>query len=83
MDAPKKQNSRREPALERAIELAGGPARLSRFITEHHKQPISAQAICDWKRCPPARVLLVESATGGRVTRHDLRPDLYPLEQAA
>lgn len=76
----------RDPALERAIEAAGGPAELARFITEH-QGPISAQAVCDWKRCPPARVLIVERATGTdghgrpRVARHELRPDLYPAEE--
>lgn len=76
-------------ALERAIAAAGGPAALARFITEHQEK-ITAQAICDWKRCPPKRVLLVERAAGvdpetGRpkVSRHELRPDLYPVEAAA
>lgn len=67
----------RDPALERAIESAGGPAELARFITEHHTK-ITAQAICDWKRCPPGRVLVVERASG--VPRHELRPDIYPDE---
>lgn len=79
---------KRDPALDRAITAAGGPAELARFITEH-QGPITAQAICDWKRCPPARVLTVEKAAGVdghgklRVSRHELRPDLYPEEQAA
>lgn len=78
----------RDAALTRAIEVAGGPAELARFITENHEQ-ITAQAVCDWKRCPPRRVLLVERATVDpetgqpQVTRHDLRPDLYPVEAAA
>ena len=70
----------RDPALERAIEAAGGPAELARFITEHHER-ITAQAICDWRRCPPTRVLIVEKASG--VSRHKLRPDIYPQERAA
>lgn len=69
----------RDAALERAIRLAEGPAALARFITEHYGQ-ITAQAICDWKRCPAPRVLQVEAATNGEVTRHELRPDLYPDE---
>lgn len=72
----------RDPALERAIRLAGGPAALARFISEQY-EPITAQAICDWRRCPPLRVLQVEKATAGEVNRHELRPDLYPNEQAA
>jgi len=78
----------RDESLLRAIELAGGPAALARFITAlDGQEPITAQAICDWKRCPPKRVIAVERATqvDGKplVGRHELRPDLYPLEQAA
>lgn len=79
---------KRDPALARAIDFAGGPAELARFITEHQEK-ITAQAVCDWKRCPPARVIVVERATADpdtgqpRVTRHELRPDVYPAEQAA
>lgn len=29
------------------------------------------------------RVLKIEAATEGKVSRHDLRPDLYPRESAA
>jgi DNA-binding transcriptional regulator YdaS (Cro superfamily) len=80
----------RDEALTRAIDAAGGPAALARFITEQPGQDsCTAQAISDWKRCPPRRVLVVERATGTdgngkvRVSRHELRPDLYPEEQAA
>lgn len=34
-------------------------------------------------RVPAERVLDIERATGGKVSRHDLRPDLYPVEEAA
>lgn len=50
----------------------GGPSALARALG------VTAQAICDWKRCPPRRVLAVEAATRGIVTRYRLRPDLYP-----
>lgn len=80
----------RDPALERAIEAAGGPAELARFITATPGQePITAQAICDWKRCPPKRVIVTERATGTdghgkpRVSRFELRPDLYPEDEQA
>jgi len=75
-------NEERDDALLRAIELAGGPAALARFISEHYES-ITAQAVCDWKRCPPKRVLQVEKAVDARVGRHELRPDLYPQGQAA
>lgn len=72
----------RDQALQRAIDEAGGPAELARFITENYEK-ISAQAICDWKRCPPRRVIAVEQATKGRVKRHELRPDIFPKERRA
>lgn len=72
----------KEAVLERAIEAAGGPAALARFINDKFDQPITAQAICDWKRIPPLRVLQVEAATGNRVSRFELRPDIYPPAKA-
>ena len=36
-----------------------------------------------YRRVGAERALQVEAATGGKVTRHDLRPDLYPRENAA
>jgi DNA-binding transcriptional regulator YdaS (Cro superfamily) len=41
-----------------------------------------AEQRADFK-VPAERVLLIEAATGGRVSRHELRPDLYPLEKIA
>lgn len=58
-------------ALDEAIERAGGRAMLGRALD------ISGQAISQWDRCPAERVLAVEAASG--VSRHRLRPDLYPL----
>lgn len=59
-----------EQALIRAVEKAGGASGLGRVLG------ISSQAISQWRRCPAERVLAVEAASG--VSRHDLRPDLYP-----
>jgi DNA-binding transcriptional regulator YdaS (Cro superfamily) len=39
---------------------------------------ISPAAVSQWDRVPAERVLEVERATG--VSRHELRPDLYPVE---
>ncbi|GJE44840.1 transcriptional regulator [Methylobacterium soli] len=61
-----------EAALKLAVEKAGGPAALGRVLG------ISGAAISQWQICPPLRVLAVENASG--VSRHDLRPDLYPAE---
>jgi DNA-binding transcriptional regulator YdaS (Cro superfamily) len=35
--------------------------------------------MCRTGHVPAARVLAIEAATRGEVTRHMLRPDLYPL----
>ncbi len=57
-----------------AVEAAGGQSRLARLLGI--KQP----TICCWAKVPPLRVLQIEKLTG--VSRHLLRPDLYPLEDA-
>jgi len=62
----------RDGALERAITEAGGTAALARTIN------VTPQAISQWDRVPAERALAVEQATGGKVTRHELRPDIYP-----
>ena len=62
----------RDEALERAITEAGGVAALARAIN------VTSQAISQWDRVPAERVIAVEAASGGRVSRHELRADLYP-----
>jgi len=62
----------RDAALDRAITEAGGTAALARTIN------VTPQAVSQWDRVPAERALAVEQATGGKVTRHELRPDLYP-----
>lgn len=64
--------AKRISALDRAIAIAGGTAALANWIG------VTSQAISQWKRIPPGRVIAIERATG--VSRHDLRPDLYPRE---
>jgi len=39
--------------------------------------------MCSTGRVPAERVLAIENATDGVISRHELRPDLYPVEQAA
>lgn len=63
-----------EDALRHAIEAAGGKTALARALG------ITYQAIDQWRRVPALRVLDVEAATGGRVTRHALRPEIYGPE---
>ena len=46
---------------------------------------VKYQSVQRWIKhgLPAERVLCVEKATNGGVTRHELRPDLYPLEGSA
>ena len=42
---------------------------------------ITPGAVRQWREVPPSRVLNVEALTG--IPRHELRPDLYPRDEAA
>jgi len=64
----------KEKHLQRAIVAAGGVSRLAKQLQ------VTSQAVSQWSKAPAQRVLEIEKAAGGEVTRHDLRPDLYPLE---
>jgi DNA-binding transcriptional regulator YdaS (Cro superfamily) len=47
---------------------------------------IGDMAISGWKRrgrIPASRVLEIERITNGQVTRHEMRPDLYPVERVS
>lgn len=57
--------------LERAINEVGSAAELSRMLG------IKPSAICPWERCPAEHVMEVEYRTEGKVTRYQLRPDIY------
>ena len=60
--------------LGRAIRAAGNAGNLARQLG------INPQAISQWDKVPPLRVLEVERWTG--VPRHELRPDIYPPPMA-
>ena len=55
----------------KAVKKAGGVTSLARKLGIKHN------AFYVWKRVPAERVLEIERITG--ISRHDLRPDLYPL----
>jgi len=61
-----------DPRLDKARQAAGGRnADLARLLG------ISPSAISQWVRVPYRRALQIEARTAGRVTRAELRPDLF------
>jgi DNA-binding transcriptional regulator YdaS (Cro superfamily) len=61
-------------AISRAAFIAGGQSALARSIG---CTPQAVQVWCSSGRVPAERVLVIEKLT--KVSRHELRPDLYPL----
>ena len=58
-------------AVRRAVDLAGGATKVAEAFG------ISPQAVSKWPWCPSKRVLKLEALTGSRVTRYELRADMY------
>lgn len=57
-----------------AIEICGGQRKLA------NKLNVTQQAVSKWLHnvVPASHVVSIEKATERKVTRYDLRPDLYP-----
>ena len=61
-----------DPGLAKARQAAGGRyADLARLLG------ITPAAVSQWVRVPYRRALQIEARTAGRVTREELRPDLF------
>lgn len=61
-------------ALDKAIESAGGVGKLASAIDT------TQNVVSNWRlrgQVPANRCASIESATGGAVTRYDLRPDVF------
>lgn len=71
------------PHPQRAADLVAGQSELARRLStpDNTLTPQAVGAWCRSGRVPAERVLDIERATNGQVTRHQLRPDLYPLER--
>ncbi len=68
--------------LQRAITIFGSQSALARELK------IKPQAVQQWvhrRRVPVERAIQIERATNGRVTRYELRPDIFgePPEETA
>ena len=66
-------------ALQRAVDIAGGQVQLARKleVTYQYVQKMLRDGV------PAERVIQIEQAVGGAVTRQELRPDIYPREPSA
>ena len=62
-------------AFEQALLIVGGSAEMARRLGV---VPSAVQKWAQLGRIPAKRVLAIERATEARVTRYELRPDLYP-----
>lgn len=81
----KKSNDKLLTPLERAVEKAGGQTALASKISKLTGTAIKQSHVWNWinrdKKLPAEYVLAIEKVTG--VSRHELRPDIYPVEQAS
>lgn len=68
--------------IKRAIEICGG-SQQALADAAGLTQPGVHWLLKGEGKVKPETALAIEAATGGKVTRHDLRPDLYPRESAA
>lgn len=64
-----------ETAIHKAVALAGGQSAMARQLG---LKPQAVQKWCKTGKVPAERVLDVERIVKAKVTRRDLRPDLYP-----
>jgi len=64
--------TKNQTILNKLLQEHGGSAGLGARLG------ISKQAVGKWNQVPVDRVLYIEEVTG--VSRHDLRPDIYPLD---
>lgn len=68
-------------ALEAALKIFGSETAMAAAIGL--SQQSVNEVIRSGRNAPPKWCIPLEKATGGQVTRHQLRPDLYPLDDEA
>jgi len=61
--------------IEKAVEILGGQTKLARAVGV--KPSFVSQWLSGQRPVPATRCGAIESATGGKVTREDLRPDVF------
>lgn len=65
-----------EAITKQAIEAAGGPKKVADAICAAGKK-ITSQAVSQWVRVPDVHVRLVEGLGAAKVTRYQMRPDIF------
>ena len=63
-----------DPLVPVIIDMAGGPKALAAALGIHR------QAFYGWKRIPVDHVLKIEKLVERRLTRYQMRPDIYPFK---
>ncbi len=61
------------PVVLKAAKIVGSIRQLAKDLG------VTRQALYGWKQVPVEQILPIEKATGGKVTRHQMRPDLKGL----
>lgn len=76
--------------LERAIEIiaGGNQTQFAKMVTDAGEFKLSQQLVHVWlaatkKRCSPKFAVTIEKLTDYKVTREQLRPDVFPPTKAA
>ncbi len=81
------RKAREKKLLLKVATLAGGQKKLAEKLAKLTKRPINQSHISNMinvykNPMPPAELVIpMEKAVNGAVTRHQLRPDLYPYEK--
>lgn len=74
-------------AIRKAVKLAGGQVALAKKVAEITGRPVVQSHVWNWmnrnERVAAEWVIPIETAVEGRVSRHDLRPDIYPANDTA
>lgn len=73
-----KQQKTAEQALERVKQILAAPLKSGGAAKLAIGLKLTKSAISQWTVVPRDHVLAVEALVGGRVPRHELRPDFYP-----
>lgn len=75
--------------LEKAINIiaSGSQRKFAAIVSEKSGSELSQQNVNYWVRnkrpCSPKYAATISELTGGKVTAHQLRPDVFPKEDKA